>query len=99
MPCAAWDGPIADRDGAILLCVREDDVLRLVRVRGGSVEFRCTLQDGIDFGRYAYPHAGLPASVWNATGWFHAPCSIGPDGSTLVVSDVAPGDCVLFCVE
>ena len=99
VPCAAWDGPVVDRDGAMFLCVREGNALRLVLVRGGTVEFRCTLQDGVAFGNYAYPHGGLPSSVWSSTGWFHAPCSIGPDGTTLVVSDVGPGACVLFCVE
>jgi hypothetical protein len=39
-----------------------------------------------------------PAQVWRATRWFHSPTALGPDGSTLVLTNLGAG-CTLFCIE
>jgi len=68
-----------------------------VAIEGDATRFACPLLDAPKLERYAYPHGGQPAKVWRQTRWFHSPAVLGPDGTTLVLTNLGEG-CTLYCV-
>lgn len=91
------DPPAVDRDGVCYATQVRDDKLWLVALEGDAVRFACPLLDGPRLERYAHPHGGRPAKVWRETRWFHSPTALGPDGTTLVLTNLGEG-CALYCV-
>jgi hypothetical protein len=92
------DRPTIDRAGTCYFARVLDDRLWLVGLDGAGERFACPLLDGPRLERYVHPHGGRPAEVWRATRWFHSPTALGPDDSTLVLTNLGPG-CCLYCVE